>query len=90
MTRDDDLIDEITRLIACKDLINDLERATVEEEIKYYKLSCKLSNGADRGRNVDWTKKARTSKGKLESIFRVLTGRDYFDMRRFQRCDKCE
>jgi hypothetical protein len=90
MTRDDDLIAELTRLIGSEKVVNESERATITDEIKFYSLACKLSNGKDKQSNLRWSRKAGASKWKLEEAFRIMTGRAWFDMKRFQRCDKCE
>jgi hypothetical protein len=90
MTRDDELIAEIRKLADCSKLVTAAERETIHDKIREYRDACKLSNGKDKHRNAAWGQKAFDAGRLLKSWFKVLTGRDYFDMKRFQRCDKCE
>ncbi len=90
MTRDDELIREVTRLAKCSQVVNDAEVSQIKLDVEEYRVACRLSNGQDKGRNAFWSDKAFDLGHVLQVWFRKMTGRSYFDMKRFQRCDKCE
>jgi hypothetical protein len=90
MTRDDELIREITRLAACNKLVNEAELSQIRLDIEEYRVACRLSNGKDKQRNAAWSTKAYDLGHVLKGWFKQMTGRDYLDMKWFQRCDKCE